>query len=66
MKNLKNFNAAELAGIINSVASLWARDKNIDEIEIMAFLFDMLSDTLWAIAKIEKHQDRLRRRDDTS
>jgi len=62
--NLKDINAAKLAAIVNSAASMWAKDKNIDEIEIMAFLFDMLSDTLWAIARIEKHQERLRKRDD--
>jgi hypothetical protein len=59
--NYKSCNAADLAAIINNIASIMARDKTVEEIEMLAVLFDLLSDTLFAIAIIEKKQSHLRR-----
>jgi hypothetical protein len=52
-------NAPELAAAINTAASLMAKGKSIEEIEMLAILFNTLSDTLFAIALIEKKQRRL-------
>ncbi|MCL1831360.1 MAG: hypothetical protein FWG45_00440 [Oscillospiraceae bacterium] len=61
MNNLDcDCNAAELAAIVNNIASLMAKDKRVEEIEMLAVLFDLLSDTLFAIAVIEKKQQRVR------
>jgi hypothetical protein len=57
-------NPAELAALFNAFASIMADGKSHEEIEIMAFAFDMLSDTLFSIARIQKHKERLCRRDD--
>ncbi|MCL2633904.1 MAG: hypothetical protein FWD34_05245 [Oscillospiraceae bacterium] len=73
INSCNSFDSAELAAAINAVASMMAKDKCIEEIEIMALAFDMLSDTLFAIALMQKKQERLRehcereclRRDDT-
>ena len=52
-------NAAELAAMINVTASILAKDKTVAEIEKLAVLFDMLSDTLFAIAIVQKKQDKI-------
>ena len=52
--------SAELAAAINAMASIMSKDKSVEEIEMMAIMFDLLSDTLFAIAVIKKKQDRLR------
>jgi hypothetical protein len=57
---MNNCNSAELAAAINVAASILAKDKKVEEIEMLAVLFDLLSDTLFAIALIEKKQARLR------
>ncbi|MCL1867186.1 MAG: hypothetical protein FWF82_07240 [Oscillospiraceae bacterium] len=59
-----NYNPAELAALINTAASAMCRNKCADEIEMMAILFDLLSDTLFAIAVIEKKQEKLKRKND--
>jgi uncharacterized protein (DUF934 family) len=58
-----SFNSAKLAAAINAAASIIAKDKSVDEIELIAIIFDMFSDTLFSIARIQKHQERLRRDD---
>ncbi|MCL1902933.1 MAG: hypothetical protein FWF94_00760 [Oscillospiraceae bacterium] len=52
--------SAELAAAINAAASIMAKGKSVEEIEMLAVLFDLLSDTLFAIAVIEKKKARLR------
>ena len=59
-----NCDSAELAAAVNAAASIWARGRSIEEIEMLAILFDMLSDTLFAIALLQKKQEHLRRRRD--
>lgn len=56
--------AAELAAAVNAVASMAAKGKSVEEIELMAVLFDLLSDTLSAIAEIEDKRGKLRERRD--
>ncbi|MCL2071673.1 MAG: hypothetical protein FWH07_05500 [Oscillospiraceae bacterium] len=55
-----NSDSAELAAAINAMASMMAKGKSVEEIEMAAILFDMLSDTLFAIALLEKKQHKLR------
>ncbi|MCL1788802.1 MAG: hypothetical protein FWG33_00405 [Oscillospiraceae bacterium] len=52
--------SAELAAAVNAAASIMAKGKSVEEIEMLAVLFDLLSDTLFAIAVIQKKQNRLR------
>jgi len=59
LNNCCNSDSAELAAAINAMASIMAKDKSIEEIEMLAIAFDLLSDTLFAIALIQKKQDRL-------
>jgi hypothetical protein len=54
-----NNSSAELAAAINTAASLMAKGKSVDEIEIMAIMFDMLSDTLFSIARIQRHCEKI-------
>lgn len=58
-------NTAELAATVNTLASLMAKGKSIEEIEMTAILFDMISDTLFAIALIEKKREQLQNRRNT-
>lgn len=54
-----NSDPADLAAAINVAVSAMAKGKNVDELEIMAHLFCMVSDTFRAIAKTKRHQERL-------
>jgi len=63
MKNFCDMNPAELAAMINTFASVMAKDKKHEEVEMLAVLFDLLSDTLFAIAVIERKQERLCRKE---
>jgi hypothetical protein len=56
---MKTPDSAELAAIINTAASLLAKGKTREEIEMLAIAFDLLSDTLFAIALIEKKQRQI-------
>ena len=54
--------SAELAALINSAASILAKDRCTEEIEFMAIALDMLSDTLFSIAHMQKKQEHICRR----
>ena len=58
-----NHKASELAAAINFAASVMSKGKSHEEVEIMAIAFDMLSDTLFSIARIARHQERICRKD---
>jgi hypothetical protein len=57
--------SAELAAAVNATASILAKDKSVEEIEILAHVFDMFSDTLFHIARIQRKQEHLRKSRDS-
>ncbi|MCL2036568.1 MAG: hypothetical protein FWG83_04175 [Oscillospiraceae bacterium] len=63
--NLSNFcssaNAPELAATINTLASLLAKGKTVEEIELLALQFEILTHTLFKIAHIQRKQEHLER-----
>ena len=57
---MKDCDSAEIAAMVNAAASMLAKGKSLEEIELMAIVSDMFSDTLFAIARIEKKREHLR------
>ena len=52
-------NTAETVAAINVAASMMTKGKSVEEIEMLAIRFRLLSDTLASIAIIEKKQHQI-------
>jgi len=59
--NTHKHDSAKLAALVNVAASALAEGKTLEEIDTLAILSRMFSDTLHAIARIERHHLYLRK-----
>ncbi|MCL1881638.1 MAG: hypothetical protein FWF76_05615 [Oscillospiraceae bacterium] len=50
----------ELAAMLNTAAAMLCKGKSVEEIEVLASLFQMFTETIHAIARVERRRFHLR------
>jgi len=59
LNSFEKADATELAAAINAAASIMAKGKLTEEVEMLAILAHMLGETLHSIVRVERMQRRL-------
>jgi hypothetical protein len=59
--NFESCDSAEIAAAVNMAASALAKGKTLEELELLATFAHMFSETLHAIARVERRREQLRR-----